>query len=941
MPVIALWTYRRPMISGIMCAALASQSTIQQCQDKVSSMSTTFGAPPPTSTTRRPILATKLFVPVASGELVARAQLLARLNAGARGRVTIISAPPGFGKTTLVSTWHADQPSPAELAWFSVDDGDNDPARFLAYLCAALKHDDPLLDTAILPPDQMELVSAGLVNALSQRPERVMLVLDDYHAIDNPAIHALLGRLIDTAPPQLHVVVTSRLDPPIPLSRLRAGGLLNEVHADELRFTAEEVQALFATVLDLELPTRDAEMLAERTEGWAAGIVLAGLSIQRRGDASAFIADFSGSNRYVFDYLAEEVLRRQPEELRTFLLYTSILDRVCAPLANSLTGRSDGRQMLAATESANLFISPLDDERRWYRYHHLFAEFLAAQLHEHDPELVCELHRRASAWFHAQGFNEEAVDHALHGADFPRAVSIIRDIGPQLMMQGQPTTVRDWVQALPPAVKAAEPDLCLIQCGALFYTGEFDAIEPLLRIVDAWLLEHMDDPAWETITGRAASIRSMVAFYRNDPASAHRFATVALTHLPKTDLRFIAAATYVLGVAVFVNDFKAGRDLVEQSIPLLDADGNVLLGLQARHSLCSFYLHEGRLRDVERICREVERSAFGQSALASDLINMTLAAVLQEWDQMDEAEQRTQRAIEIAHRQGILVTEMLASGRLASIRMSQWRMLEALAIFNQMDAEAREHDLVAMFDDDVDTWRAVIQIRLGELEPAAQWARDKGYTPDASFRLTQGLHFRGYARLLIAQQRLPEAFVVLDRLLELALQNGLVGVAAIEALLLRTLAEAQRGERERAYQALAQALAYAEPRGFFRTIVDEGEPIATVLRGLRGPAAWERHAAPLGVTRAYVDRLIDTIVSEATVQDTSRIDANAALIEPLSDRELDVLRLLELGRSNRAIADELFVAVGTVKAHTYNVYQKLGVGNRTQAVIRARELGVL
>lgn len=905
-------------------------------------MSTAFGTPQPAlAASRRPILSTKLFAPVVNGELVERRRLIEQLNAGAHSRVTIISAPAGFGKTTLVRAWHATHDESTRLAWFSIDAADNEPARFLAYLCAAVQYDDPLLDATMLPPDQIELIGAGLVNALHGRPEPVLLVLDDYHAITNPDIHGLVGQLIDNAPPQLHVVLTSRTEPPVPLARLRASNQLNELHANALRFSVDEIAELFSTVLELNLDQVTIETLASRTEGWAAGLVLAGLSLQRRTDVEAFLAEFTGSNRFVFDYLAEEVLRRQPDELREFLLQTALLGRVCGSLANALTGRNDGQQLLEAAERANLFIIPLDDERRWYRYHHLFAEFLAGQLRERDSALTVELHRRASTWFEEHSFEEEAIEHALRGADFTRAIRIIRDVGPATLMQGRPMTVQSWIHALPNATLADEPELCLILGGAMLYGGEIAASPPILDLIDVWLTAHPDSPEREQLTGRVSALRALIASYRNDAASADRYARMALDLLPPDDLRFVAISTFFLGVAVFVHNFKDGRDLVEQAIPMLDADGNILLGLQARDELCSFYLHEGRLRDVERICREVERSAMGQSAVASGLINMTMAAVLQEWDQLEEAEQRTLRAIDVAHRQRLLTSELVARLRLAAIRASQGRLPEALALFNEIDAEAREHNLVAMFDDDVDTWRAVIQMRLGEIEPAVQWAREKGYAQADTFRLTQGLHFRGYARLLIAQRRIPEALAILNQLLDLALRNELAGVATIEALLLITLAEAQRGEREHAYEALARALAYGERNGFIRTFVDEGEPLAMILRGLRGSSAWERHAAPLGVARAYADGLLDTFVQTSATQAASHAGANAALIEPLSERELAVLRMLALGKSNRIIADELFVAVGTVKAHTYNVYQKLGVSSRTQAVIRARELGLL
>jgi LuxR family maltose regulon positive regulatory protein len=905
-------------------------------------MNTALGAPQPApNTVRQPLLATKLFAPSGNGELIERQRLIERLDAGARGRITIISAPAGFGKTTLARAWHAAHPDDTRLAWFSIDAADNEPARFLAYLCTAIQYEDPLLDATLQPADKLEIIGAGLVNALHARQEPVLLVLDDYHSITNPDIHGLVGRLIENAPPQLHVVLTSRTEPPVPLARLRARHQLNELHADALRFNVDEIDELFSSTLALNLDRAVIEQLADRTEGWAAGLILAGISLQRRSDVDAFLEEFSGSNRFVFDYLAEEVLRRQPEELRDFLLQTALLDRVCASLANALTGRSDGQQALEAVESANLFITPLDDERRWYRYHHLFAEFLAGQLQERDPELVRALHSRASAWFHARGFGEEAVEHALRGADYKRAVTIIRQIGAPLMMRGQPTTVRDWIKDLPHAELAAEPNLCLLQSGAFIYTGELNEIPPLLELADAWLKAHPDDPTWTQVTGRVAALWATFAFYKNDPDAVLRYANTALEHLPPDDLTFVAITTFALGTAVFVQDFKAGRDIVEQSIPLLDADGNYLLGLHARIILCSFYMHEGRLHDIERICQDVERSALGWGVVASGLINMTMAEVLQEWNRLDEAEQRIFQAEEIAHRQGILTTELLARGRLACIRMSQGRLQEALQLFNQIDADARRQNLLQIFDDDVDTWRAVVHIKLGELGPAVEWARSKGYAVTDEFRLNQGLHYRCFARLLIAQQRIPDAMTVLDRLLELARRSGLAGTAIVEGLVLMALAEAQRGERERTYEVLGQALAYGEPGGFIRAFVDEGEPMAALLRGLRGPVTWGRYAALLGISRAYVDRLIDAFDQTTFALDASHADANAALIEPLSERELDVLRLLAQGKANRAIADELFVAVGTVKAHTYNVYQKLGVSGRTQAVIRARELGLL
>ena len=981
-----------------------------------------------------PLLQTKLYIPPVRPELVSRPRLLERLNVGLgqippvfSRKLTLISAPAGFGKTTLVSEWvhevrahpvGAHRDAPLRVAWLSLDEGDNDPARFLAYLIAALRTieanmakgtlsalQSPGVADANTPPPA-EAILTSLINEITTIPHRVLLVLDDYHLINAQPVHDALTFLIEHLPPQMHLVIATREDPHLPLARLRVRSQLTELRATDLRFTSSEAAEFLNQVMDLDLSAEDIAALETRTEGWIAGLHLAAISIQGRKDTSSLIKSFTGSHRFVLDYLIEEVLERQSEGVQTFLLRTSILDRLCGPLCDAVrfgtaesadrsvraaTARADavlrrgaslhprgaglhldpsasGQETLEYLEHANLFIVPLDEERRWYRYHHLFADLLRRRLRQTQLEQMPTLHLRASEWYEQNGFTDEAIEHSLRGDDFERAAHLIEEQADALWQRGEHAKLRRWLEGLPIELVFSKPQLCIYHAWHLFSSGQLDASEQSLQAAEEALgpgtdgareaspterdqYPHADR---ERLQGRVAATRSFIASHQGDVPGIIQHARQALEYLPEQDSAWRSGAAIALGDAyAYKGDMAAAYQTRLDALEMSKAAGNIYLILTANLKLAIILRQQGRLQRAIEICQQqmqlANESGISQTVVVSGLL-ATWGETLVELNNLDGAIDQAKKGVELAERAGDVA--MLGWSYLSLTRalLSRGDVAAAQELIQKMEHIDREYDMPPWIANLMAAWQARIWLAQNELEAASQWVGERGLDTGKQPTPQHEMEYTVLARILLAQGRLDEATSLLQRLLKAA-EAGSRTSSAIEILMLQALAFQAGGEPARAMTRLERALTLAEPGGFIRIFVDEGLPMAQLLytaaaRGMMSDYTARLLAAFDDGTKddadAHIRRTAGQKREHPIVRPSSPARSTAeGLVEPLSERELDVLQLLAEGLTNQEIASRLFLALNTVKAHTRNIYGKLGVHSRTQAVVRARALGIL
>jgi LuxR family maltose regulon positive regulatory protein len=871
-----------------------------------------------------PFLKTKLYTPPLRREIVARPRLIERLNAGAHTKLTLISAPAGFGKTTLISAWAADAPAP--VAWLSLDEEDNDPVRFLAYLVAALQQAEASIGQGIAEAlcstrrPRIEPLLSVLINQLDALSFSIILVLDDYQFITTPLIHTAMTFLLDHLPATVHVAIATRLDPPLPLARLRGRGQLAELRQADLSFTPDETAAFLEQFSGLDFSTQQITALRERTEGWVTGIHLAALSMQGREDASAFVSAFTGSHRYVLDYLTEEVLDRQTENLRAFLLETSVLDRLSGPLCDAVTHRDDGQERLEQLESAALFIVPLDGERRWYRYHHLFADLLRNRLERSRAEAAPILHGRASRWYEAHGMASEAVRHALAADDSERTADLVEENAFTAMDRGELTTVLGWLDALPDELVRSRPWLSVACAWALMYAGRMSDAEQWLKAAEDAA------PGTERLRGTVAAVRTYVTASRGDVPSAIVFARQALAQLPQGDAMARAVTAGILSSLYrFRGDFTASSQAATEAISISRATGDTHLATLASCNLAGTLILQGRLRqaaatlrDVLQITDDDVEPEFAPLPFTG-LAFTALASVLREWNDLAAAERFARRGIALSEQWG--QAEVTIQGYIELARTLQSREDEEGARDAIKRAMQTAQDLSAWTLTPLESVAARLHLAQGDLTTAYRWAEENALSLAVDPDFQQMENYLVLARVLIAQERSSDALDLLAQLLEKAGSAGAVGYE-IEILTLQATALQAQDRRDSALKRLQQALTLSEPEGYIRTFADEGAPMTALLR----------QAAAQGVAPAYAGQILAAIGSSRPV---------TTLIEPLSDREMEVLRLIAAGLSNQQIADELLLAVGTVKKHTHNIYGKLDVRSRTQAVGRAQDLDLL
>ena len=896
------------------------------------------------------LLATKLHIPYPRPHLVLRSHLVEQLQQGMGRALTLVSAPAGFGKTTLLAQWLAESGTPA--AWVSLGPEDNDPTSFLSYVIAALQTLDAQLGTTALAllrtpqPPLPETVLAVLTNDLAGREGDFTLVLDDYHVIADERIQRGITFLLEHLPSQMHLILASRADPPLPLARLRAQGQLCEVRTGDLRFEAAEVNTFLHGVMGLNLPPESIAILERRTEGWIAGLQLAALSLRGRADMSRFLAAFSGSHRYVLDYLSEEVLAHQPAEVQQFLLHTCLLERLSGPLCDAVTGQEGSQAMLEALERANLFVVPLDDERGWYRYHHLFAEVLRNHLQQREPTLPPVLHRRASVWYEQHELPSEAVQHALAVPDVERAARLIEPIAFSVVFRGQISTVLGWMTALPETLVRARPLLCVQQASYLMFTNQLQAAEARLEEAEREIREEMSAEQVQLIRGYILTMRSGIANLAGETMQGVTLARQALELLPEREViprmgALVTAAHAYLASGDVTPDSE--REVTAADV-LIRSTGNLLAVERSSTLLGRLYVLQGRLQLAANAYKQVPQALPGSEALqisfGSLFYHFAMGDLLREWNDLEAAERHLMGGMALINEPLTLEPFVALLGYTALARLLQARgdSRAALATLDVLAQVAERRHFAPHLMTKGASMRARLELAQGNVAAAIRWADASGLSfEDDGLPYPREGEYLALARVRIEQARddprislLQDVLHLLDRLLWEAEAKARIG-SVLEILVLRALTYQAQGNRTAALSTLERALLLAEPEGYMRLFVDEGTPMLALLR----------LAQARGMVPSYVATLLSAFGEKTGANPALHEGRSSSLVEPFTEREREVLRLLLEGASNREIARHLVISVHTVKKHVYNICGKLNVQSRAQAIVRARTLNLL
>jgi LuxR family maltose regulon positive regulatory protein len=896
-----------------------------------------------------PLILTKLYIPPPRSNLVHRPRLIEQLNEGLTlgHKLTLLTASPGFGKTSLLSEWIPSCGRPA--AWLSLDKGDNDPVRFLVYLVTAIQTVIPNFGEGMLrslqspqkPPT--ETILTTLLNNFAAIPDHFILVLDDYHVIDtNPvdatmSVDEVLTFLLEHLPPQVHLVIATREDPPLPLARYRAQGKLTELRATDLRFTPTEAAEFLNREMNLNLAAEDVAALENRTEGWITGIQLAAISIKGHPDAAGFIQSFTGSHHFVLDYLVEEVLQRQPEHIRSFLLRTAVLDRFCAPLCNAVTERDDGKEVLDNLDRNNLFLIPLDNERQWYRYHHLFADVLFAHLEEAQPDRVAALHQRASAWHESYGLRSDAIHHALAAKDFERASELIELAWSAMDINYQSSIWLNWVKALPDNLVRARPVLSMGYAWALLDAGELGASEIRLRDAERWVgvaAENTvvaDKEQFLSLPASIAAARAYRSLALGDIPATVKHARQALEVAPEDDRVRYIQATSLLGLAQYANgDLEAAEHSLVDFHANLQKTSDIQTLVGITFLLADIRVALGRLHEAKNSYEQTLRLAISQGEPpppgTADLYR-GLSELCIEWNDLAAAERHLLTSQKLGEQTPL--TDWAHRLYVSQARLKETRgdLDGALALLDEAEGAYIRSPLPEVRP--VAPLKARIWLKQGKLAKAMSWMREQDLNVNDDIFYTYEFEYITLARVLIAAGKndqevgsLDEATRLLGRLLEAAEIGARVG-NLIQVLVLQAIAFQEQNKLPSALAALERALVLAEPEGYIRIFVDEGEAIRSLIEKLS-----HNRDHPLA---GYAAKLLAAFRQ-------STITAQSEMIEPLSKREMEVLKLLRSELSGPEIAQQLIVSINTLRTHTKNIYNKLGVNNRRSAIRRAEEL---
>jgi LuxR family maltose regulon positive regulatory protein len=901
-----------------------------------------------------PILGTKLYVPPPRPNAVPRPSVIERLDEGLQSRLILVSAPAGFGKTTIVSEWVAgcDRREPeVRPAWLSLDEGDSDSALFLAYLVAALRTVAADIGQGVLgmlqspqPPPTATMLTA-LVNEITTLQHGLVLVLDDYHLVDSEPVDEALAFLLEHLPPQMHVVIATREDPRLPLARWRARGQLTELRAADLRFTPSEAAEFLNRVMGLDLSAEDVTALESRTEGWIAGLQLAALSLQGRSDAASFIQTFTGSHRFVLDYLVEEVLQRQPQPVRDFLLHTAILDKLCGVLCDAVTGQKHGKAMLELLERGNLFVVPLDEERQWYRYHHLFAEVLHVHLLEEQPDPLPALHRKASEWYEENGSRSDAIRHALCAEGFGWAAELIERAGLMTEDGSQAATWLRWTRALPDEMIRSRPVLSAWYACALLGSGELEAAEARLKDAERRLEPGRsaqavvaDEGQLRTLLATISVVRAYNALAVGDAPGALKHAQRVFELLPEGEHLRREQATALVGLTHLASgDLKAADGVFADYSMRLLAAGNIPDAIGATSVLADLRPALGRLRE------------------AGDTLTRLLQVVVDQGEPLPPEAADLYRGLgELDLERGDLAAaaeHLLTSKELGEqAELPVWRFRWRIAQARLNEAEGDLERALTLLDEaqrlfirtpspdvrPISALKARIWATQGRVAEASDWARERDLSVDDDLSYPREFEHLTLARVLVARYEservdsaVHDAARLLERLLQAAEQGGRVG-SVIEILAMQALAHEALGDTSLALAPLERALSLAEPEGYVRVFVNEGPPMVRLLQ----------EAASRAVAPDSARRMLAAFPS-AKPDGSHPSEARCEGMELLNKREMEVLQHIAAGLTNREIAIRLYLSLYTVKAHARSIYDKLDAHSRTQAVARGRELGIL
>jgi LuxR family maltose regulon positive regulatory protein len=914
------------------------------------------------------ILATKLYIPSPRAKVVVRPRLIERLNEGlAMGRkLTLISASAGFGKTTLVSEWiNRKSKIINRVAWLSLDEGDNDLKHFLAYLIAALRTIEQnigegvlgLLDSPQSPA--IESVLTSLLNEITAIPDHFILVLDDYHLIEAKQVDQALAFLIEHLPPQMHLLIATREDPQFPLARLRARGQLTELRSADLRFTPAEAADFLNQGMGLNLSAEDIATLERRTEGWIAGLQLAAISMQGHQDTASFIKSFTGSHRFVLDYLVEEVLGQQSESIQAFLLRTSILDRMCGPLCDAVLCDSSvsGQQTLEHLEHANLFIVPLDEERHWYRYHHLFGDLLRQRLGKKlTPGEVAELHIRAGEWHEQNGLMPEAFHHALTAGEFVQAARLAEDVWQEMERSFQTAAWLGWVKKLPTAVVCSRPKLCLQLGSAFMDAGEPETSETHLQNAERALAGATDQSETKSLAGNIALIRASNAQNQGDLTDTVKYAELSLQLIPEDDVYLRASAAITLEFTHWTTgNLEASLRGMYAWIEDMQRLGNLMFAIASAFAVADMQVILGHLHEADKALRQAIQAAAALGREAESVTthhHLGLALLAHERGDDVATAQHIQTAADLGQRTTLVDWHHRWNLAQARLKESAGEWDAALELLNEARRVYVKNPVPIL--QSVEAHKARVYLKQGRLDKAQAWVRERGLSTEDEVRYLDEYDHLTLARVRLAEGSFAGVSNLLERLLTLAETQKRTG-SVIEILLTQALIHQAQNNQPQALAALERALALAEPEGYLRIFVDEGEAMQLLISDFRLTIATRAH--PL---LGYVDRILDSFpqspvdtlqsktlaphahLSWRKVSGSAGVaDQKTKMIDPLTDRELEILHLIAKGHSNAEISQRLFLALSTVKGHNLRIFNKLQAQNRTEAVARARALGLL
>ncbi|MGW8225352.1 MAG: LuxR C-terminal-related transcriptional regulator [Anaerolineales bacterium] len=886
-----------------------------------------------------PLVVTKIKIPPLRDNRVLRPRLQSRLMDGLERNLTLISCPAGFGKTTLLSEFAAK--CDRQVAWFSIDADDDDSHRFMSYLIAALDKINegwgaalyPLLETP--KPASVETILAKMINEISAEFPPFVAILDDYHLIYSPEIHQAITYLVEHQPDQMHMVIATRADPPLPLSRLRVRNQLTEIREKDLRFTSDEVDNFLNQIMRLDLNKEQIEALERRTEGWAAGLQLAAISIQDQANKERFIEDFAGSNRYILDYLGQEVLDKQDQQVRAFLLQTSILDKMTAALCEAVTLIPNCREILEQLEANHLFIQALDQDHTWYQYHRLFKEFLLKTLNIEVPGIEAELHQKASTWYEKQGVRDEAIDHALAGGDQIRASKLIESIALEKLGRSETSSLIRWMDALSDDLIDRNPALCVTQAWALMLRGgPLEQVEARLKIIE-------DRSVPDQYLGSATAVRALLASIDGRPQDSRQFSQAAMELIPEDDLFTRSLLADNLGmVYLMMGDFSGAVDYFYQAVEISQRAGNLMITVGGLCNMAGIWMLQGQLRrawEANKKALDLATDQHGRRLPIAGKALLGLGEIAREWNDLTGAQAYLEEGLELFRIYGELGS-IISYVSLARIKEIQADFTAAQEIIDLAHDLAHKFKASQMDDELVDSFQVQLWLRMGELQRAENWIAEKQLVSFVNSRVASErfdpvweIHTQTLARLYMSRGDYSSAQQVTIPLLQTVNKShrlrSVIRVLALQSVLYQFL-----GEKEKAMDALDQALDLGEEESFIRTFLDEGEPMARLLY----------EAAARGHHTNYIGKLLAEYSSEVKMNEAGILGSDhSELVEPLSGREIEVLELIAEGKSNQEIAGMLHISLSTVKGHTSNIYGKLNVRSRVQSVARARELGII